>query len=127
MQHIKPKMVSHRLPSTVRSILQRPEQNYNVLASGWTRSLRKQKLYSFLELNDGSCSENLQVVLNTKDIENAGIIAGTSVSVEGMLVKSPKNGQPTELVASSLKVIGKCESDVYYCMGRDVHFVVSNS
>jgi asparaginyl-tRNA synthetase len=118
MQHIGPKIVSHRLPSTIRSILQKKDLNYNVQASGWTRSLRKQKQYSFLELNDGSCSENLQVVLNTKDIENAGIITGTSVSVEGILVKSPKDGQPIELIASSLEVIGKCDSDVHYCLKK---------
>lgn len=112
MQQVRPKLVSPGLPATIKSILQRHELDHKVIASGWTKSLRKQKLYSFLELNDGSCSENLQVVLNTKDIEAAGIIAGTSVSVEGDLVKSPKAGQPVELVATSLRVLGDCHSDV---------------
>lgn len=112
MQQVRPKLLTQGLPATIRSILQRHELERPVIASGWTRSLRKQKHYSFLELNDGSCSENLQVVLNTKDIEDSGIIAGTSLSVEGMLVESPKAGQPFELLASSLRVLGDCHSDV---------------
>ena len=35
-----------------------------VLVSGWARTIRDMKTFGFVELNDGSCFKNLQIVLD---------------------------------------------------------------
>ena len=82
-----------------------------VKLQGWVRTRRDSKGgFSFLELNDGSCQGNLQVVADGKlpnyesEIKKLGI--GASVSVLGEIKKSPAKGQATELHASSVTVLG---------------------
>jgi len=85
---------------------------------GWVRTRRDSKGgFSFVELNDGSCQGNLQVVLEgslpnyQSDIKN--LTAGASVEVEGEVRQSPAAGQSTELSASSFQVIGLSDSEAY--------------
>src|SRR5690606_33040644 len=73
--------------------------------------------FSFLEINDGSCFGNLQVVAaaqlpNYAD-EIQKLTAGCSVVITGTLVESPAAGQATELQADSVRVLGWCDSETY--------------
>ena len=85
---------------------------------GWVRTRRDSKGgFSFLELNDGSCFGNLQVVV-PGEIENyttevQRLTAGCSVVVLGDLQESPAKGQATELHATSVKVIGWADPENY--------------
>ncbi|MGE0486524.1 MAG: asparagine--tRNA ligase [Gammaproteobacteria bacterium] len=85
-----------------------------VLATGWVRTKRESKGFAFIELNDGSCLANLQVVIE----EGAGgydalhaVATGTAIAVRGALVESPGKGQRWEMKARSLEVIGICDAD----------------
>ncbi len=85
---------------------------------GWVRTRRDSKAgFSFLEINDGTCLANLQVVAagelpNYAD-EIQRLTAGCSVVIRGTLVASPAAGQTTELQAESVRVIGWCDADEY--------------
>ncbi|MGA2064231.1 MAG: asparagine--tRNA ligase [Thermoguttaceae bacterium] len=89
-----------------------------VLVRGWVRTRRDSKAgFSFLELNDGSCQGNLQVVaeaaLGNYESEVKRLTAGCSVSVEGVLRASPGKGQSTELAARSVTVHGWADAETY--------------
>jgi asparaginyl-tRNA synthetase len=76
---------------------------------GWIRTQRESKNLAFIELNDGSCFKNLQVVYGP-ELANFAEVAkfplGTSLQVTGTLVASPAAGQPFELKAAVIAVIG---------------------
>ena len=66
-----------------------------LLVKGWVRTRRDAKGVSFLELNDGSCLNNLQVVIDESALgaeSLTGVSTGAAVEVEGALVESPGKG-----------------------------------
>src|SRR5438105_132495 len=82
-----------------------------VCLQGWVRTRRDSKGgFSFLELNDGSCFGNVQIVADSKlpnyesEIKKLG--PGCSVTVEGEVRASPAQGQATEVHAQSVMVQG---------------------
>lgn len=79
-----------------------------ILVKGWVRTRRDSKTFSFIEINDGSCVKNLQIVAN-ETLENYGEIrnlsTGSAVAVRGALVKSQGGGQRWELQADTLSVL----------------------
>ena len=81
-------------------------------ADGWVRTVRDQKNFGFLELNDGSCFSNLQVLLDRGKLDNyddaVKLITGSSVSVTGVLEESPGSRQPVELKAEAVDIITVC-------------------
>lgn len=82
-----------------------------VLLKGWVRTRRDSKGLSFIEVNDGSCLRNLQVIVDTSltNYEEAKELGtGAAISVEGKLVPSPGTGQAWELQATRIDVIGPC-------------------
>lgn len=88
------------------------------IVRGWIRTRRDSKGgFSFLEINDGSCFSNLQIIANgdlpnyTSEVLRLG--AGCSVEVEGLIQASPAKGQPTELVASRIHVYGWSDGQTY--------------
>src|SRR6185503_9985036 len=82
-----------------------------VLLQGWVRTRRDSKGgFSFIELNDGSCFGNVQVLadgnLANYESEIKKLHVGCSVSVEGEVRTSPAKGQATEVQASKVVVHG---------------------
>ena len=90
----------------------------NFTIKGWVRTRRDSKGgFSFLEINDGSCFGNLQVIVNN-NLENytseiLKICTGCSVVINGMVKSSPAKGQETELVADSVQVLGWADPNTY--------------
>lgn len=85
---------------------------------GWVRTRRDSKGgFSFIEINDGSCFGNLQVVapaeLTNYASEIQKLSAGCSVVVVGELQESPAKGQATELHATEVRVIGWADPESY--------------
>src|SRR4051812_30466477 len=83
---------------------------------GWVRTRRDSKGgFSFLEINDGSCQSNLQVIaaaeLPNYEAEIKHAAAGWSVTVEGEIKASPAKGQATEMGASRIVVHGKADAE----------------
>ncbi len=80
-----------------------------VLVMGWVRTKRDAKGFSFIELNDGSCLTNLQVLAdealpNYEEIRR--LTTGSAVAVQGELVPSKGQGQQWELKATQVSLIG---------------------
>src|SRR6476660_4432363 len=89
-----------------------------VRLQGWVRTRRDSKGgFSFLELNDGSCLGNVQVIaegsLPNYQSEVLHLTAGCSVAVEGLVKASPAKGQATEVQAKSITVHGKADAATY--------------
>ncbi len=85
--------------------------------AGWLRTKRETKELAFLELNDGSCQKNLQVVLDKSErdwsSELSRLSTGASFQVKGSLRPSPAAGQKWELLAQELTVVGEADPTVY--------------
>lgn len=96
---------------------QPPLLDQNVTVKGWVRTVRNQKTFAFIEINDGSTLSNLQIVANP-DLPGYNQIidklsTGVSVAIVGKLVQSPGQNQSLELQASSITIIGACDPEVY--------------
>ena len=90
----------------------------NVQLDGWVRTRRDSKGgFSFLEINDGSCLSNIQVIadadLPNYESEIKSLTAGCSVSIEGEVKESGGNGQATEIHASKVAVLGLADPESY--------------
>src|SRR5436190_21917345 len=97
----------------IKRVLAATEASEKVEVSGWVRTRRDAKGFSFLELNDGSCLANLQIVVDagTPGSENLPhFVTGASAGIQGRLVPSPAQGQKWELRASSIRLIGAADS-----------------
>ena len=80
----------------------------SVLVKGWVRTRRDSKGFSFIEINDGSCLKNMQVLANTSlsNYENIKkLTTGSAVSVSGNLVASQGGGQKWEIQAEEIEII----------------------
>jgi asparaginyl-tRNA synthetase len=89
-----------------------------VQVRGWVRTRRDSKGgFSFLEVNDGSCLENLQVIadagLPNYESELTSLSAGASVVVSGLVKQSLGQGQSTELAATEVRVTGHADPQTY--------------
>ena len=80
-----------------------------VTISGWVKSTRKKKSFSFIVLNDGSNQSGLQVVADAQIPgyeEATNALTGSSLSITGKIVASQGVGQNLEMQALSLKLLG---------------------
>ena len=81
-----------------------------VTVGGWARTIRDMKTFGFIELNDGSCFKNLQVVMDANVLNNYKEIAsqnvGAALIVKGKVVLTPEAKQPLEVKAESIEVEG---------------------
>src|ERR1700693_216810 len=97
----------------IKHILASTDPKKAVTVKGWVRTRRDAKGFSFLELNDGSCLANVQIVVDagTPGSEHlAHLTTGASAVVEGKLVPSPAQGQKWELRATRVELTGSAEA-----------------
>ncbi|CUI16026.1 Asparagine--tRNA ligase [Candidatus Protochlamydia naegleriophila] len=90
---------------------------HEVTLKGWVRTVRNQKTFTFIEINDGSTLSNFQIIA-TPDIPGyANLInqlsTGVSVAIKGTVVESPGKEQSLEMHATEVTIIGKCDPEVY--------------
>ena len=78
---------------------------------GWVRTIRSSKALGFIELNDGSSFQNLQVVFEDGKVDNFKEISklnvGSALAVHGTLVLTPDAKQPFEVHADAIEIEGK--------------------
>ena len=86
-----------------------------VTVCGWAKTIRDMKTFGFIELNDGSCFKNLQVVMSAEELANYKEIAaqnvGAALIVRGTVVLTPDAKQPLEVKAHAIQVEGKSTPD----------------
>ena len=97
-----------------------------VTVKGWVRTRRDSKAgLSFVNISDGSCFHPIQVVApdtlaNYAD-EIRHLTAGCSVVATGLIVPSPAKGQPFEMQAASIEVIGRVDDPDTYPIAPKAH------
>lgn len=98
----------------IKHVLRREEPADSLHVAGWVRTRRDSKTFSFLELNDGTCLGNLQIIADA-GIEGyeeiAQMTTGASVEVHGKLIPSPAPGQKWEMHASVIRLLGSAPED----------------
>ena len=86
----------------------------NVQVSGWVKTLRDSKNFGFIELNDGSFFNNVQIVFdnsldNFEDIRKLSI--SSSIIVQGLVVKTENAKQPFEIRANNIVIQNLADLD----------------
>ena len=99
-------------PTPIKDALQSTAPIDAIQVQGWVRTRRDSKDFSFIEMNDGSCLRNLQIIAkntlpNYADVQR--LATGTSISVRGALVPSQGKGQTWELVADKIDIVGTAD------------------
>lgn len=95
--------------NTVKEIFDNNLINVEVILGGWIKTLRNSKNISFIQLNDGSCFKNIQIVFDNKlenydEISKLGV--GSSILVNGLVVESQGKEQSFEIQAKSIQIEG---------------------
>ena len=104
----------------IKELLHSEGDERSVSVRGWVRTKREMKNLVFVEVNDGSCFNNIQCTFDTsvspdsKTVENlAQLSTGVAVEISGKLVQSPASGQLVEVAASSLAIVGPAPPETY--------------
>jgi asparaginyl-tRNA synthetase len=105
------------MPNSIDHILKTGVIGDQITVQGWVRSKRESKGFAFVDVNDGSCLANIQVVIG-QDLANYAdqikrLNTGASVVVSGQLVESPAKGQRVELQTSTLEIFGESDPETY--------------
>jgi asparaginyl-tRNA synthetase len=91
----------------IKEMCAMPSAGEEVRISGWVRTRRDTKEFSFIELYDGSCLDGAQVIARSSLSNYAAILhctTGSSITVEGTVVDSPGRGQKYEVRAEDVAV-----------------------
>ena len=85
-----------------------------VEVAGWVKTVRDSKAFGFIELNDGSFFNNLQIVFNDKLAnfeEVRKLTISSSIIVNGKVVKTENAKQPFEIHADSVEIFNLADAD----------------
>lgn len=97
----------------IKAILLNEQTDYEVTIKGWVRSFRNNQ---FIALNDGSTINNLQVVIDFENTDEAiikSITTGAAIQVDGMVIASQGKGQRVEVKVSQLTILGDCNAEEF--------------
>ncbi len=92
------------------------EARSEVTAHGWVKTRRDSKEVCFVQLNDGSCPADLQVVITPTLFDSElirKVTTGACLRVVGSLAPSPAAGQSLELQATQIVVLGEADPATY--------------
>ena len=114
--------MTRRVPTPIKDLLRSSAAISKIVAQGWVRTRRDSKDFSFIELNDGSCLRNLQIIArsslpNYADVQR--LVTGASIIVHGELVASQGKGQAWEVAADKIDIVGL--SDDSYPLQKKGH------
>ena len=101
---------------TVKAILTRETAGGEVTIMGWARAVRPQKHICFLQVNDGSCLTDFQIVVQPEhpDFERLCKLGqGAGLKVVGELVPSTGSGQSYEVIAREVTIFGEADPATY--------------
>ncbi|MBP1759518.1 MAG: asparaginyl-tRNA synthetase [Firmicutes bacterium] len=101
---------------TVKEIHRQTDRflNQKIELSGWVRTVRTSKTFGFIEINDGSFFENIQVVFEeslANFMEIGKLTISSAIRIQGELVPSPGAKQPFEVKAESIEVLSLSAAD----------------
>ena len=97
----------------IKSVLNDDYVGKNIIVYGWVKTFRSNR---FINLNDGSCLNDLQCVVDYEKLEESKlskINTGACIKVEGEIVKSQGRGQNIELIANSIDILGESDPEKF--------------
>lgn len=100
----------------IRDVLHSEKPAENIVVYGWIKTRRDSRGFSFIELNDGSCLQNLQCLINENTEAWQGLgdaSTGAAIGVWGNLVESPGKGQKWEIQAQKVEILGNADQQTY--------------
>ena len=107
----------HMQYNRIKDVLEKKPLQQRIEVRGWLKTRRDSRDFSFLELNDGSCLANLQIIasdcLNNFTDTVLKLHTGCSLQVIGEVKESPAKGQAVELHAEKIEVYGWAEPETY--------------
>ena len=98
---------------TIKNLLKKDPSFQKVCIEGWVKTFRGNR---FISLNDGSCSENIQCVVDFENTDSkilSKISTGASLKIEGNLVESQGKGQKSEIKVINIVILGECDMNSY--------------
>lgn len=104
------------LRDKVIDVLKRSDFGVTVNVKGWVRTRRGNKQVNFIALNDGSTIKNVQIVVDLNKFSEDNlktVTTGACLSINGILVESPGQGQQAEIHASEIEVLGEADPATY--------------
>lgn len=105
------------MDTTIKALFRNKESygGKEVTVSGWIRTVRASNNFGFIELNDGSFFNSIQVVIEADKLSNYNELAklnvGSAITVKGILELTPQAKQPMEIKAENVTVEGASTPD----------------
>jgi asparaginyl-tRNA synthetase len=100
----------------IKELLALRDFGKEIRINGWVRTKRGNKNINFIALNDGSIIHNVQIVVEMEKFDEElmkKVTTGSCIAVTGKLVESPGKEQHVEIHASSLKLYGTADPEIY--------------
>lgn len=97
----------------IKQLIKEGKEGDIVKLAGWVRTFRNSQ---FMALNDGSCIDTFQVVVDRETLDESvlkKITTGAAVVASGRIVTSQGKGQSIEMVAQTVEVVGECDPEKY--------------
>lgn len=101
----------------IKAIISSPDnfKDKNVTLKGWVKTIRDQKNFSFIEVNDGSTLSNFQIVASNNlpnyDALLKDVSTGASIAATGLIVENPNKANSLEMQAQEIVVLGQASED----------------
>lgn len=100
----------------INEVLKSKSFGITLVVKGWVRTKRVSKNVAFIALNDGSCLNNCQIVVDFEKYSTdflARISTGAALSVQGVLNQSQGAGQSVEINATDIEILGEADPNEY--------------
>ena len=97
--------------SSVAQLLSQDLKHTDIEVKGWVRTFRANR---FIALNDGSCLQNIQCVVDFENMDETllrRITTGAAVHIKGGLVESQGKGQSVEVQVSFIEILGEADPE----------------
>ncbi|MEI9935485.1 MAG: OB-fold nucleic acid binding domain-containing protein [Ferruginibacter sp.] len=97
----------------IKELLVSDKTNYETTVMGWVRTFRNNQ---FIALNDGSTNNNLQIVAELGQFDDAllkRISTGACIKAVGEIIPSLGKGQKIDLKATSIEILGECDGEKF--------------
>ena len=97
----------------IKNVFESKNIGNNISINGWVKTFRSNR---FIALNDGSCLEDIQCVINFEEFDKeilSKINTGTSLNIEGEIVESQGKGQNIEISVKEINILGLSNPDEY--------------
>ena len=97
----------------IKSVFESKNIGDNISINGWVKTFRSNR---FIALNDGSCLEDIQCVINFEEFDKeilSKINTGTSLNIGGEIVESQGKGQNIEISVKEINIHGLTNPDEY--------------